>query len=108
MQPGDDFRFIASFLEMMSAEAGAARNSLLAYQADLRAASKILAGKLHPALPEDLNRLADNWSDPAASALSRKSSAFRRFFGFLLYEGIRQDYPSHALSRPSRTRPHPH
>lgn len=107
MQPSDDFRLISSFLEMMSAEAGAARNSLLAYQADLRAASRLLFGNLHLAGPEDLQRLAENWSDLAASSLSRKSSALRRFFGFLVDEGVRQDDPSHALPRPSRARPLP-
>ena len=107
MQPSDDFRLISSFLEMMSAEAGAARNSLLAYQADLRAASRLLSGNLHLAGPEDLQRLAENWSGLAASSLSRKASALRRFFGFLVDEGIRQDDPSHALPRPSRARPLP-
>jgi integrase/recombinase XerD len=35
----DDHAVIARFLDMMSAERGAARNSLIAYQSDLRQAS---------------------------------------------------------------------
>lgn len=107
MHPGDDLRLIARFLEMMSAEAGAARNSLLAYQSDLRSASSVLAGRLHAAQPEDLQRLSDHWADLAATSLSRKASALRRFFAFLADEGHRTDDPSHALPRPSRGRPLP-
>jgi integrase/recombinase XerD len=92
MQPGDDLRLIARFLEMMSAEAGAARNSLMAYQSDLRAASSLLAGRLHAAQAADLHR---------------KSSALRRFYAFLAEEGHRPDDPSSALPRPSRGRPLP-
>lgn len=107
MQPGDDLRLIARFLEMMSAEAGAARNSLMAYQSDLRAASSLLAGRLHAAQAADLHRLAEQWADLAATSVARKSSALRRFYAFLAEEGHRPDDPSSALPRPSRGRPLP-
>lgn len=99
-----DHGLIARFLEMMSAEAGAARNSLLAYQSDLRAASSILRGNLASATEEDLRNLAEEWSDLAASSVARKASALRRFFGFLADEGHRTDDPSHALPRPGQGR----
>ncbi|MFM7028815.1 MAG: tyrosine recombinase [Chakrabartia sp.] len=107
MQPGDDLRLIALFLEMMSAEAGAARNSLMAYQSDLRAASSLLGGRLHCAEPDDLQRLTEHWTALAATSVSRKASALRRFFAFLADEGVRANDPSHALPRPSRGRPLP-
>lgn len=107
MQPGDDLRLIARFLEMMSAEAGAARNSLMAYQSDLRAASSLLAGRLHAAQAADLHRLAEQWADLAATSVARKSSALRRFYAFLAEEGHRPDDPSSALPRPRRGRPLP-
>ena len=107
MHPSDDLRLIARFLEMMSAEAGAARNSLMAYQSDLRSASSILQGRLHMAEPHDLHRLSEHWADLAATSVSRKASALRRFFAFLADEGHRDDDPSHALPRPSRGRPLP-
>ena len=44
--PGEDRQLIAAFLEMMAAEAGAARNTLLAYERDLRGASELLGGRL--------------------------------------------------------------
>ena len=99
-----DHGLIARFLEMMSAEAGAARNSLMAYESDLRAASTQLSGGLSTANAEAINRLADHWTDLAASSVARKSSALRRFFGFLADEGHRGDDPSHALPKPSRGR----
>ena len=99
-----DHGLIARFLEMMSAEAGAARNSLLAYQSDLRAASSILEGSLASADEDDLQRLADQWSELAASSVARKASALRRFYGFLADEGHRADDPSHALPRPGQGR----
>ena len=104
MSMSADHGLIARFLEMMSAEAGAARNSLMAYESDLRAASTQLSGGLSTADAEAINRLADHWTDLAASSVARKSSALRRFFGFLADEGHRDDDPSHALPKPSRGR----
>ena len=43
---GEDHQLIARFLEMMVAESGAARNTLLAYGSDLEAASVLLEGRL--------------------------------------------------------------
>jgi integrase/recombinase XerD len=100
MQPLDDFWLIARFLEMMAAEAGAARNSLMAYQSDLRGASTLMGGSLHSADADALQRLAGHWDELAASSVARKASALRRFYGFLLDEGHRADDPSHALPRP--------
>ena len=48
---GEDGQLIAAFLEMMAAEAGAARNTLLAYERDLRGASELLGGRLADAAP---------------------------------------------------------
>lgn len=104
MGASSDHGLIARFLEMMSAEAGAARNSLLAYQSDLRSASSFLEGQLAAADAEAINRLANQWSDLAASSVARKASALRRFFGFLADEGHRDDDPSHALPKPGQGR----
>ena len=42
----EDRHHVAAFLEMMAAEAGAARNTLLAYGRDLQGASEVLGGQL--------------------------------------------------------------
>jgi len=100
VEPLDDGAAIASFLSALAAEAGAARNTLMAYRSDLELASDALAGRLARAGTLDLNRLADGWATLARSTVARKSAALRRFFGFLVDEGLRADDPSSALPRP--------
>ncbi|MFN3726808.1 MAG: tyrosine recombinase [Allosphingosinicella sp.] len=102
-----DRPLIEAFLEMMAAEAGAARNTLLAYRRDLDGASATLGGRLGVAAPEDLQRLADEWMPLARATVARKAAALRRFYGFLHAEGHRADDPSDALPRPGAARPLP-
>ncbi|HEX8643664.1 MAG TPA: tyrosine recombinase [Allosphingosinicella sp.] len=107
MSPGEDRRLIAAFLEMMAAEAGAARNTLLAYERDLRGASELLGGSLAAAPPDRLERLGEAWRPLKRATVARKAAALRRFFAFLHDEGIRGDDPGAALPRPSPERPLP-
>jgi integrase/recombinase XerD len=102
-----DTLLIDRFLEMLASETGASRNTLMAYGSDLRAASILLKGRLARATATDLGQLTTAWSDLAKSSLSRKSSALRRFFGFLTDESLRADDPSHALAKPVTARPLP-
>ena len=104
---GGDRQLIESFIEMMAAEAGAARNTLLAYRRDLEGASELLGGRLGAAGPDELQKLAAEWMVLKRSSVARKAAALRRFFGFLHAEGIRADDPSSALPRPGRERPLP-
>lgn len=96
----DDGTAIAAFLSALAAEAGAARNTLMAYRSDLELASEMLGGELASAQASDLNRLADGWAALARSTVARKSAALRRFYGFLHEEGLRDDDPASALPRP--------
>ncbi len=104
MSSGDDRRLIAAFLEMMAAEAGAARNTLLAYGRDLAGASEQLGGRLSDAGPDQLATLGKAWLELSRATVARKSAALRRFFGFLHDEGMRADDPSAALPRPGAER----
>ncbi len=104
---GEDRQLIAAFLEMMAAEAGAARNTLLAYERDLRGASETLGGGLAEAGPEALKRLGGEWMELKRATGARKAAALRRFFGFHHDEGLRKDDPSSALPRPGAERPLP-
>lgn len=105
--PLTDATAISLFLDMLAAEQGAARNTLLAYGRDLKLASETLVGKLSRASDEDLALLAASWRGLATSSVSRKASALRRFFGFLATEGHRVDDPSRHLPRPGSARPLP-
>ena len=91
---------------MLSAERGAAANTLAAYRRDLAGAAGII-GDLAAADAAALGDLAPAWSELAASSLARKCSALRQFYGFLVDEGWRTDDPSSALPRPRARRPLP-
>ncbi len=95
----DDPALIDRFLEMMAVEAGAAANTLAAYERDLRAASTALSGRLCEAEAADLARVAQDWAHLARATVARKSACLRRFYGFLADERLRKDDPSHALPR---------
>jgi integrase/recombinase XerD len=105
--PSEDRQLIPAFLEMMASEAGAAKNTLLAYERDLRGASALLGGDLSAASKDRLKGLAEAWLPLKRATVARKAAALRRFFGFLLDEGLRADDPSDALPRPGGARPLP-
>ena len=90
---------IDRFLEMMAAERGASRNTLLAYRTDLRGAAQIMGG-LSGATKAAVGELAGAWAQMAASSVARKASALRAFYAFLEEEGLRADNPATALPRP--------
>ena len=104
---GEDRKLIGAFLEMMAAEAGAAKNTLLAYERDLRGASELVGGALAAASPARLKDLGEAWLPLKRATVARKSAALRRFFAFLADEGHRGDDPSAALPRPASERPLP-
>jgi integrase/recombinase XerD len=91
---------------MMAAEAGSSRNTLAAYRNDLDRAAECVCS-LAGASTEDLARLGADWAELAPSTVARRSAALRRFFGFLVEDGLRKDDPSEALPRPRFERPLP-
>ena len=103
----EDHALVDRFLDMMAAEAGASRHTLAAYRNDLERAVESLGGSLSAASPKDLARLGGNWAELAPSTVARRSAALRRFFGFLVEDGLRSDDPSEALPRPRFERPLP-
>jgi integrase/recombinase XerD len=103
----EDRALFDRFLDMMAAEAGASRNTLAAYRADLERAAESLGEPIGTANSDALARLGAQWRDLAPSTVARRSATLRRFFGFLLDEGIRKDDPSAALPRPVLQRPLP-
>lgn len=107
-KPADQY-LIEAFLEMMSAERGAAENTLISYQHDLddfsgfcRKRGKALFDVEIDALRAYLAGLVSQHF--AASTQARKLSAMRQFFKFLYSEGIRQDDPSGTLDAPRQVR----
>jgi integrase/recombinase XerD len=101
---GRDRALIDRFLEMMTAEAGAAANTVAAYRSDLSLASQALEGGLVDADGDALATLAGEWSALSNATVGRKSASLRRFFAFLADEGHRPDDPGNALPRPGTVR----
>ena len=102
----DDRALVDRFLDMMAAEAGSSRHTLDAYRNDLERTAESI-GSLGSASADDLSRLGAQWTELAPSTLARRSAALRRFFGFLVDDGLRADDPSPALPRPRFERPLP-
>ncbi|WP_380785839.1 tyrosine recombinase [Sphingomonas sp. R86521] len=102
-----DHALIDRFLEMMTAEAGAAPNTVAAYRSDLALASQRLDGGLAAADADALTRVANDWAALSRSTVARKSASLRRFYAFLADEGHRADDPGKALPRPGTARPLP-
>ena len=98
-----------AFLEMMSVERAAARNTLTAYTRDLTDASGFLAARgrdLADAAMQDVEAyfgdLGVRGLAPATAA--RRRSAVRQFYRFVLGEGWRADDPSRRVEAPRQGR----
>ncbi|MCO5152231.1 MULTISPECIES: site-specific tyrosine recombinase XerD [unclassified Shinella] len=100
---------VESFLEMMSAERGAATNTLQSYERDLEDARSFLnerSVRLVEAAPDDLRAYLAHLARQgfAASSQARRLSALRQFFKFLYGEGLRGDDPTGILDAPRKGR----
>ncbi|MBZ9989511.1 site-specific tyrosine recombinase XerD [Mesorhizobium sp. BH1-1-5] len=100
---------IEAFLEMMSAERGAAENTLSSYRRDLEDASEAIKGGLARAGSADIRTYLDDIAARgfAPTSQARKLSAIRQFFKFLYAEGLRGDDPTGTLDSPRKGRPLP-
>lgn len=96
---------VQSFLEMLVAERGAARNTLAAYRGDLEDfAVHARARGLGPAEagPDLVRSYLHGLSAAGLSArtAARRLSALRQFFRFLAREGVRTDDPTELTESP--------
>lgn len=100
---------LEAFLEMMSAERGAAINTLQSYQRDLEDLRNYLNRRnvgLTTAKTEDLSGYLSHLAaqDFAASSQARRLSAMRQFYKFLYAETLRTDDPTAILDAPKKAR----
>jgi len=103
---------LALFLDMLSAERGAAAHTIEAYTRDLSEFLAFLAAKGQKAKIASADHLRTFLAGLARKGLAptsraRKLSAIRQFFRFLLAEGIRSDDPCSAIDSPRLGRPLP-
>jgi integrase/recombinase XerD len=105
-------RHAEAFLEMLAAERGAARNTLLAYRRDLddlaaflTAHAETLPTATRATLALYMQRLAAAGLSPRSAA--RRLSCLRQFYKFLLRDSVRPDDPTDLLDAPRLPRPLP-
>ncbi|NTJ43640.1 site-specific tyrosine recombinase XerD [Agrobacterium larrymoorei] len=106
---GQDAARLESFLEMMSAERGAAGNTLEAYERDLNDLQEFMQGRGTPvseAATADLSAYLNHLSTLgfATTSQARRLSTMRQFYKFLYAEGLRTDDPTGILDAPKRGR----
>jgi integrase/recombinase XerD len=105
-------RHVEAFLEMLAAERGAARNTLLAYRRDLddfagfaESHGQAPAGADQATLSLYLRALAARGM--SARSAARKLSCLRQFHRFLMRESVRADDPTDLLDSPRLEKPLP-
>ncbi|MBL27748.1 MAG: recombinase XerD [Rhodospirillaceae bacterium] len=100
---------VEAFLEMMSAERGAAPNTLAAYRRDLEDFVRFVEGRGRSgsdAAEDEIRAYMASLSAAGYSArtAARRLSAVRQFHRFLFEDGRRDDDPSAAVDAPRRGR----
>jgi integrase/recombinase XerD len=109
----EDREHVGRFMEMLSAEKGAAENTRQAYTRDLDDFLTFLASRARKTLltaaagdiTNYLRAAADSGLAPASRA--RRLSAIRQLFKFLAAEGVIVEDPADRLTGPKRARPLP-
>jgi integrase/recombinase XerD len=100
---------IGAFLEMMSAERGAAKNTIDAYRRDLGDYAGYVAGRKQTLLNvsrDTVNAYLDQLRRDGLSASSsaRRLSAIRQFHKFLCADALRGDDPTRIVASPKARR----
>ena len=98
-------RHVEAFLEMLAAERGAARNTLLAYARDLAHFAHFTTTRAQTTATADRATLSAYMQHLTAENLSPRSAArrlscLRQFHRFLARDGIRTDDPTDLLDSP--------
>jgi integrase/recombinase XerD len=94
-----------AFIEMLSAERGASRNTKAAYGADLKHLDAFLARRKQKPITADSDALRAylkslDYVGMTPSTVARRLSVIRQFFRFLLAERLREDDPASSLDSP--------
>ncbi len=104
-----DAALIDTFLEMMSAERGAAVNTLEAYRRDLEDTGLFLAGQGEMLFTASVSGIRAVLADMAKrqyapASQARHLSSLRQFYRFLYAEGMRGDDPTATIDAPRKER----
>jgi integrase/recombinase XerD len=100
---------IGAFLEMMSAERGAAKNTIDAYRRDLSDYGGYVLGRQQTLLTSDRETVTSyldglKMQGLSASSSARRLSAIRQFHRFLCADNMRGDDPTRIVASPKSRR----
>ncbi len=108
---------VDAFLDMLTTERGAARNTRQAYWRDLADVSQFLKNsrskEITKATADDIKAYLGDLSEKthgagatkiAVRTVARRLSALRQFYRFLVSENLRQDDPTSAIESPKQGR----
>ncbi len=110
---------VEAFLDMLTAERGAAMNTRQAYWRDLADVSLFLRRErdsdVHQASPEDIQAYLKDLSEKthvkgersgkiAVRTVARRLSAMRQYYRYMISEGQRKDDPTSNIDSPKQTR----
>ena len=100
-----DRRFCGRFLEMMTAERGAAKNSTAAYARDLNIWCGFLGTRQKSAISSTTDdvkafQVESERLGLARATAARRLSAIKQFHGFLLAEGLTHENPAAIVEGP--------
>lgn len=96
---------ISMFLEMLAAERGCAKNTRLAYQNDLLAFAAFIAPMpIEQATDQHIIAFMKETGQLSRATQSRRLSALRQFYAFLISEGIIKSNPTSLLEGPKAAR----
>jgi integrase/recombinase XerD len=103
---------VDAFLEMLTVERGAARNTIKSYANDLNDFAEFAAGRGQATAGADVATCQAYMASLHGRGLSartaaRRLSALRQFHLFLLQDGVRQDDPTTLLDSPKLPKPLP-
>ncbi len=101
-----------AFIEMLTAERGASKNTEAAYSADLRNLETFLARRKQKPVTADAGALRAylkslDYVGMTPRTVARRLSVMRQLFRFLLAERLRDDDPASTLDSPRLGRPLP-
>ncbi|MEM1201092.1 MAG: site-specific integrase, partial [Pseudomonadota bacterium] len=100
---------IETFLEMLSVERGAARNTLEAYARDLSDYAGFLSAHRRPVPDATADNIRDYLASLSnlglsASTQARRLSAIKQFHKFLYAEGLSEQNPAAVIETPRRAK----
>lgn len=105
-------REVEAFLEMLQAERGASKNTLIAYAADLADLQSFLTRRKQSPATADATALRAylkslDYVGMTPRTVARRLSVMRQLFRFILAERLRDDDPASTLDSPKLGRPLP-